>query len=171
MRRAERVVDVNVEKRRKPSYEIGFLHIRGGELHVLLESRNFLREIAEITEDYDFALFKRFHPLDSRVAAYVVDIIHFYAAQLRKPFRVRRERDEILIVERVALMCDYRRFRARFDEVLKSGYRLIEPVVVDYFAFCVYGRIYVRAEKYALAAYVRSYKIFNAYFFHFPMPR
>jgi len=73
MGRREGVVDITVEVRCEPSYQVCPGHPPGLELHTVFERGNLLGEVAEVVKQQDLAVYEALDPFEGGRTGDVLD--------------------------------------------------------------------------------------------------
>ena len=73
MGRREGVVDITVEVRCEPSYQVCPAHLPGFELHTVFERGGLLGKVAEVVKQQDLAVFKALDPFEGGRTGDVLD--------------------------------------------------------------------------------------------------
>jgi hypothetical protein len=105
-----------------------FKYFIGGSFSASSKAEIFLGKIPQITEQNRFAGLEASDFLLRRRTADVVNILHLTTEKRCQPLRMLKQRDEPLVVLRVALMGYDRHLGALLQQILKRGHTLIYPV-------------------------------------------
>ena len=171
MRGRERVVDIEVKQRRKRAHKPGIEHFTGLKLDFLFKAADLLAKIAQVAEQDALPLPQRVDRFACGGAAHVVDIFDLAPGEDGELLRVLFERDQILIIERIALMGDDRHLRAAVEQVAQRRQALFYAIIIDDpFCLRVDGRIDIKAQQHPLACYVHAVQR-RHFYFHFPIPK
>jgi len=88
VRRGKSVVHIAVKEGGQPSHEVRRCHLFRGEVNAVLEGGDLLREIPEVVEQQDFAVFQRPDALCGGGTCDVLDEMYRFAQDLGETGRM-----------------------------------------------------------------------------------